>query len=438
MRVKELLPALLAFVVPATMNLLSIMVFTRQLSLKEYGELSLAWVSIEFACGILYKWSKMGMMRFFDRSQKSIIISIQFLVLITAFLLLSMLLLRLLENTVEVIGDNRIIYPVILGIISKGMAYFIQDVQRIYYEKLTRYTVVSFLCNFFYYVPAIVTVVWSKGKTPVGTILYIQSAGLFLYILAASVKPLWLFRNHLFKKQTADIYKAFVRYGVPISMASVAIGMFVRIDRYIIQYTLGFKELGIYSAAFNLSNLAISSVFSVLTISTYPEIIRKLNTNKLAEAKAVYKQNGTIILTIIPFSVFLSCLFNNVLCHLFFGAKAAEISTIFPFVLLAIYLFNLRIHYFDQVFQFTQTTPVAMYLSLAMGLAHLAVSYVMCKRIGLPGIPLSTALISAGGIVFTYLFSLKRFKIEFNRLVLTLNSIGFAAIVIYLVSRHKF
>lgn len=438
MRVKELLPALLAFVVPASMNLLSIMVFTRQLSLKEYGELSLAWVSIEFACGILYKWSKMGMMRFFDKSQKSIVISIQFLVLITIFLLLSLSLLKLMENWLELIHDNRIIYPVILGIISKGLAYFIQDVQRIYYEKLTRYTVVSFLCNFAYYLPAILTIVWTKGKTGVETILYIQSAGLLTYILVAAAKPLWLMRRHLFKKQAADIYRSFVRYGLPISLASVAVGLFVRVDRYIIEYTLGFKALGVYSAAFNLSNLAISSVFSVLTISTYPEIIRKLNANKLNEAKAIYRQNGTIILTVVPFSVFLSCFFSGPLCSLFFGAKANEISSIFPFILLGIYLFNLRIHYFDQVFQFTRTTQVAMYLSLVIGLGHLIISYVMSKKIGLPGIALSNALMSAAGILFTYLFSLKRFKIEFNRVVLLLNSAGFIAIVIYLVSRYKF
>lgn len=437
MRVRRLLPAILAFGIPASINLLSIMVFTRQLSLDQYGELSLAWVTIEFTCGILYKWNKMAMMRFFDRSQKATIISIQFLIIVTAVLLLGMGLLRLAGAITGIMNDNRIIYPVIIGIIAKGIAYFIQDVQRIYYEKLTRFTIVSLCCNLAYYLPAILVTILTHGQTSVATVLYIQTLGLTSYILFISARSLWGLRKHLVKKQAIDGYKNFVSYGVPIGLASIAVGMFIRIDRYIIEYTLGFKQLGIYSAAFNLSNLAITSIFSVLTISTYPDIIRHLNASKLQEARAIYRQNGTIILTLIPLSVFMCCLFNNSLCVLFFGAKAAEITNIFPYVLLAVYLFNLRIHYFDQIFQFTKTTRVAMYLSACMGLGHLILSYLLSKHIGLPGIVLSNALMSLAGILFTYVFSFKTFRIELNRVVVGLNSVGFVAIVIYLISHYK-
>lgn len=432
MQVKALMPALLAFGVPASMNLLSIMVFTRLLNLHTYGELSLAWVSIEFTCAILYKWSKMGMMRFFDKSQRSVIIGIQFIFLITVALLLGMVALRALEGTAEWVRNNGIIYPIIFGIIAKGLSYFIQDVQRICHEKLTRYTIISFLCNFAYYLPAIFAALWTGGNISVEDILYIQAGTLIILCLVISFKPLWQLRKHLFRRQNRDMRKSILKYGVPISIASIAIGMFVRIDRYVIEYTLGFRELGIFSAAFSLSNLVISSIFSVLTISTYPEIIRKLNAGRTADARTLFRQNGTFILTVIPISVLVACLLNNMLCHIFFGAKAADISGIFPYVLLATYLFNLRIHYFDQVFQFTRTTQASMYLSFVLGAGHLALSYKLSHVIGLAGVALSNALMSLAGIIFTYFFSLSRFRIELGKPVLLLNAVGLIAIIIYL------
>ncbi|GEP97448.1 hypothetical protein CCY01nite_37080 [Chitinophaga cymbidii] len=433
MRVRELMPAILAFGVPATINLASIMVFTRLLSLYAYGELSLAWVTIEFTCGIFYRWSKMGMIRFFDRSQRSIIVGIQFTFGVSCLMLLVLLLLFLFGERSGWVSRHTFIFPVMLGIIARGVATFIQDVQRIYHEKLARYTFVSFLCNAAYYLPVIGLAIWTRGNIRVDAILYIQAFALLLLCLGISARPLWLLRKKLFRKQQPGMYRGIMHYGIPIAIASVAIGMFARIDRYVIEYVLGFRELGIYSAAFSLSNLVVSSIFTVLTISSYPEIIRRLNSGRQAEAKVLFRQNGQLILTAVPVFVCCACLLNTFLCQVLFGGKAPEISGVFPYVLLATYLFNLRIHYFDQVFQFSHTTRVSMYLAIVLGAGHLALSFLLTRTAGIHGIALSNALMSLAGIVFTWVFVRRIFRIELSKPVVALNIAGLIAITIYLM-----
>jgi hypothetical protein len=87
---KYLLPVI-AFGVPAIINLISLVFFTRNLSFENYGLLSLIWISVEFFAGILYGWTKMGMMRFYDKSLKSVLVSIQLMSVISVLLILSLL-----------------------------------------------------------------------------------------------------------------------------------------------------------------------------------------------------------------------------------------------------------------------------------------------------------------------------------------------------------
>src|SRR5690606_22053859 len=147
---KQILSAILAFGIPASINLSSIIVFTRSLSLEKYGQLSYAWIGIEFLSGVCYGWIKMGMMRFYDDERKTLFASIQILGVITL----------LIMTAITILGWNNAsnrynVYLLILcGVIVRGIAYYIQDLQRISNKTLSKFTFVSFLVGTTYYLPA--------------------------------------------------------------------------------------------------------------------------------------------------------------------------------------------------------------------------------------------------------------------------------------------
>ena len=404
-----------AYIFPALINLLSLLVFTRVLTLEDYGQLSLALISIEFIQGALYQWVKLAMMRFYNSNDKMLSLStgLQFN-FGTSILLLIVAVLLFVINAFIHSFDPNFLGLIILGSILRGLYNYIQDHIRISDIKLKKYTIFAVLANAFYYVPAILYVLVFK-HFKVNEILLVQVAGLFIYLFVYGIKRLQKVKDGLFRIYERKIYIEFLKYGIPLIVVFLASSMFIRVDRYIIEYTVGLKALGIYSAAFSLSNLAISSFITILTLPTYPEIIRQLNAGNEKLAKEIYDRNGNTILIISVPSLLICCLFNHLLCHIFFGAKGDQIQYVFPYVVIGTFLYNFKQHYFDQVFQFCKKTRIYMILGSLVGLSHLVVSYIFCRIWGAAGVAGSNIILNLISIVFVYYYSKSFFKISFNK-----------------------
>lgn len=431
MDVKKILKSSPAFIFPATINLVSLVVFTRVLSLEDYGQLSLALISIEFIQGAVYQWIKLAMMRFYNNDDKlqSVTTGLQFNIGISIVLLIGVGISYILSYYIPSY-DPTFISLIIIGTILRGLFNYIQDHIRISDTRLKRYTVFAVLANAFYYIPAIAYVLIFR-QVKVNQILSVQIIGLFIFLLAYNISRFQSVKRNLFVLYSKKVYVDFLKYGIPLVVVYLASSMFIRVDRYIIEITVGLKALGIYSAAFSLSNLAISSFFTILTLPTYPEIIRQLNAGNDAGAKSIYDQNGNLIMLISVPSLLIACLFNHTLCHIFFGVKGDKIQNVFPFVVAGTFLFNFKQHYFDQVFQFCKRTKVYMILGSIIGTTHLIASYYFCKIWGTNGVSGSNIVLNLVSILFTYYYSRSFFKITFNRWLL-LSTFLIAGILGYL------
>lgn len=415
MNLNKIIKSSPAFIFPATINLVSLLVFTRTLSLEEYGELSLALISIEFIQGALFQWIKLAMMRFYKNEDTTMSVGtgLQFNLGVSILLLLFGFLCFLLGKYFFKY-DPMFILLIMIGTILRGLYNYIQDHIRISETSLRRYTIFAVTANAAFYVPAI-AYVWIFKRVNVNQILTVQVVGLFIYMAFFSLNKLKAVKNALTRFYKKSIYIEFLKYGIPLIIVYLASSMFIRVDRYIIEATVGLRALGKYSAAFSLSNLAIGAFFTILTLPTYPEIIRQLNAGNEQEAKNIYDANGNLILAISVPSVLISCLFNHVLCHLFFGAKGDAIETVFPYVVVGTFLFNFKQHYFDQVFQFCKRTKVYMILGSIIGVAHLVMSYILCRIYGTNGVSGSNMLLNLVSIIFTYFYAKSFFKITFNK-----------------------
>jgi O-antigen/teichoic acid export membrane protein len=422
MNVLKIVKSSPAFVFPALINLISLVAFTRLLTLEEYGQLSLAMISIEFLQGIFYMWVNMCVMRFYDSQNKSLSIAagLHYNLGLTLFLLLVIGILYAFP--VFAGGLNpKYLSLIILGVIGRGLANFIQDCFRIYKENLKTYTIVTVIANASYFIPAIVVLLFNRSLST-NQILSILVAGVFTFLLVFFLLYARKVMGQVRSLRQKQIYLDYLKYGTPLIVSFISLSMFVRIDRYIIEYNIGLEVLGMYSAAFSLSNLMISSFFLALTLPTYPEIIRKFNDGDEQGAKAIYNNNGKLIIYISVPLVILSFFLNEWLCQLFFGAeKGAKVALLFPWVVVATFLYNYKVHYFDQIFQFYKKTNISMFLGILIGIGHLAAAFFFSKIWGAKGVSYSGILLNGLAIVFILYYS--QYVISFQpKKALSLNS----------------
>lgn len=435
MNINKIIKSSPAFILPAIINLLTLLVLTRSLSLTDYGKLSLALITIEFSQGIIFQWIKLAMVRFYNAEKKSdsLSVGLHFNILICLLLFIGYLIfLHPYFNE-----DKVYILFITLGIIGRGFFYFLLDFIRMTNDDLKKYTIVSVTSNIFYYVPALIYVFVVKSAQ-INSILGVQAIGIVLLMFIILIKKYKIIIVAFKDYKTKHEYIEFIRYGAPLILVFVAASAFVRIDRFIIEHNLGLAQLGTYSAAFSLSNLAISSFFSIITLPTYPEIIRKLNSGDTLEAKKIYQNNGNLILCIgIP--IVIACFFlNEFLCNIFFGDKGLKIALIFPFVVIGTFLINFKTHYFDQIFQFAKKTNFLMGLGLFLGIIHFFLSYYLSTIYGSRGVASSVIALNALAIFFIYFYSRSFFKIIFNFKVIIFVSISLLISIIILISKYYF
>lgn len=397
----KLIKSSYAFILPAIINFISLIIFTRILTLEDYGLISLAFITIEMFHGLLYNWIQMAMVRFYKSNDKKVSVTagLHYIFLVTLIFVIGVIIFIFINR------NANINFYLLIGIavIGKGVVGFIQEYFRISRRTLKMYTVIAFGANFFYYIPALSYLLVNRDSG-INEILLIQVASLFLFIFSIFFyyfKNLKLL-NHVLNK---EVYIEIFNYGAPLIISFAFINAFVRVDRYIIQYNVGLEELGIYTAAFSLSNLAISSFFTMLTLPTYPEIIRNINAGYTDQAKNIYKKNGQFIIFIGVPSVITAILFGDFLCRIFFGEiKGGKVATIFPWIVLSVFVFNLKVHYFDQVFQFIKKTKISMIMNIIIGIGHLILAYILCIAMDAKGVAISSILLNTIGIIFIYYF----------------------------------
>lgn len=406
MEISKIVKSAPAFVFPAIINLVSLVAFTRLLSLEDYGQLSLALVTVELLQGVLYSWVSMCVMRFHrpDDRIHAIGVGLHFTVGLTALLGLAGALAAAYGVLVGGL-DAAYVGAIVLGVVARGVGNYVQDSYRMYYPDLRPYTWVTVAANASYFLPAIGFLLLMHRASTI-SLLLVQAGSLLLFLAAIALRHFSVILAQLKARWERPVYAEYLRYGLPLIVSFVSLSMFVRIDRYIIQYNVGAEALGSYSAAFSLSNLTISAFFLMLTLPTYPAILKKFNEGDPDAANAIYRQNGKIILLVGGPLLLISWFFNDPLCHLFFGVeKGSKVALLFSWVVFSTFLFNYRVHYFDQLYQFHKRTTVAMYLGVAVGLGHLLLGYLLSQRWGARGVPASGMLLNLVAIAFTLAYS---------------------------------
>ena len=406
MQLKYILISSPGFIIPSIINLFCLLTISRIISLKDFGEYSLYLLAIELIHGIGYGWIKSSMTRFFSVFKEEVLKSIS----IKLVSCISILIAFIGSGIYLYCRSSFLVLTIIFLIIFRGLLFFILDWYRISEDNLKRYSIFAIAISVFYSLPPVLFLFYDL-KATFQELLLVQLISVTILILyKLRLKYFILLKTAI----SISNLKQFIYFGLPILISFLAMSSFVRIDRFLIDRLFDMEIVGIYSLGFSTAQFIISSFFMLITIPTFPKIIKYLNSGNPLAAKAVFQYNWKIIITvgcvILPIVFFFK---NEILFILLGEENRSSVSAFWFWIVFALYIYNIKLHHFDQLFIFSKQTMKSMLISLFGGILHLIAGFFLLKYFGLNGISYSSIIISLFSI-FIILFLNRKSLFLFN------------------------
>ena len=218
------------------------------------------------------------------------------------------------------------------------------------------------------------------------------------YLLAASVA--FYILNQPDTRRDPEVRKRIIRYGLPLSISTVAIIILDFSDKYMLSVFADLRAVGVYSAAYNLSQQTTGALLSIVFVTIFPRIsgaYEKERTDQVARYAGmllvlISALGGGILTGFIWYSRDISALVLG-------RDVAADARHLLPLISLAIFLGVLKSCVFDVPAKLAQNTRYLLTVSLLMAALNIALNLVLIPPHGALGAACATLLSFAAGML---------------------------------------
>jgi len=223
--------------------------------------------------------------------------------------------------------------------------------------------------------------------------------------------------NKLFvHKKIFKILKIITVEAFPLFLISLVIMLYIRIDQVMIEYFVGFEQLGQYSASVRLVDMVY--MFSpILLTSLYPFISKKYKQNKKVYVE--YVKNFVYLFSYISIPIVLfTLLFSDELIDFIFSDKFIDASLILQILILSTpFVFWNSLLY--KVLIIENMMKINFYSSLASLAVNVLLNYILIPIYGAVGAAIAT-VISYGVFIFIipFISSLRFYMVDIVKSIL--------------------
>lgn len=195
-------------------------------------------------------------------------------------------------------------------------------------------------------------------------------------------------KNFWSEKIDVNWIKKGLKVGLLLFVSSVFLKVIEYSDKYLIDYFLGKKQLGIYAFYYQFSNLISVIIFTLYISYAYPKILKSVYAKNLRslkrEKKQLFKSTSVIALLFVLFSLILLPIVLN-----YIGKSELTESTSVIYVLIfATFFFNLSISsHFILIVEEKETAIISV--SLLACLINVVLNFALLPRIGIYGASIS-------------------------------------------------
>jgi len=395
-----------ARIVPCVMGFLGIVAYSRLLSPEEYGFYILVVTSISLVSGVTFSWINQANLRYFEKFRTrndlsrfmstNAIFFLALVTLVSGLWYVSTFFLKGLVNA-RLIGLLRI---GTLVLISEGGFSFVLTILRAE-RKGRRYEIYCLIKSTgTLFLSVIVIYLTYLGSQSILLVAALFSGAIFSLELTYFHKKWGISLSHVSK----EILRMSASYGIPMAGASICGLVLAFSDRYMIEYFIGTKEVGIYAAGYTISEMSILLFSQILMLAAYPTIIRVFEAQYKDEVRLLLKKLTSIyIVTLLPLVVGIA-LFSKPIATAILGAKFQEAYIIFPWIASAAFCFGLT-QYINKSFELKEKPALIFYLLLLSSIVNICLNIFWIPRFGVLGAALSTLVAYLVYLFTSWIFS---------------------------------
>lgn len=224
-----------------------------------------------------------------------------------------------------------------------------------------------------------------------GTLLYVLLALLLNSVANTAVMLTIFLRGQGWAKPNFKVLKPYFSYCLPLVVPQIMAWVITLSDRYFISYFWSTTEVGIYTAAYSLSQLIIS-VNSVVWFVFHPVMMRLWNNGRYGEVTTYFARGLKLsFLFAIPIAFGLAMLGRPVLTLLSTAEIGQESWRVIPFVSLA-HLTYIVYGWGANIFMFQLRTKLSAYAITIAAVVNIVGNFFLIPQYGIMGAAISTVI----------------------------------------------
>ncbi|MGW8122584.1 oligosaccharide flippase family protein [Roseivirga echinicomitans] len=372
-----------------TLNLLTVVILARLLSVAEYGLYQQVWLfyllfSPIFQAGlpasIIY-----FLPNFSSTDRKSIVFQTMLLLMaFGALLSLASVMLSdfvLADYSEEAVGDylySFLLYP----IFSLPIIFF--DSLLIVLKKAKQAVFFTIYLALIHFVSIIIPTYLGLGLS---TTFFCISIGAALNFIVVLIYLLWEFKGVMFR-WSLPILRNQLQYSIPLALSSIIGTLNRKIDFVMISFFFSVEVFAVYSAgAFEIPIVGV--VMGVIISITVPEFVRLLRDDKKQELLRIWKSSITkVSLIFFPLFIFLFVNAKDFI-EVLFTSKFQNSHLIFSIL---IFTLPLRIANYGSLLQSFGKTKLIFRYSIMTLVMNVILNYIFIKTFGFYGAAVSTVV----------------------------------------------
>lgn len=206
--------------------------------------------------------------------------------------------------------------------------------------------------------------------------------------------------------------KLFFKYSAPLILSGIMLWVINMSDRYLILHLIGLKEVGIYSASYNLSGTLIFFLTPVLFV-LLPTIIKIWNLGKFEEVKRKMEYAlRYYVLISLPFIFLLSLLSQSILKIL--ATSDFLTSRLLVFFIVLGYFFLGIYQIFVYIIAFYKKTYILLIYFILIALTNIILNFLLIPLLKLNGAAVATLISYFLLMAITIIMTRRWFKINFE------------------------
>ena len=372
----------------ASLNLISIALFTRILDADLYGNYLLFNSYVTLVCSLLFWWHRLSAYRYYHKFEDEYGSYIRTSYYIYGSLIVLIILLCCIIFILPIpLTIKSLIYMSAVGAIVKSNFDLNQNILNI--RKIDNAFGINVLAR-----PLIFIIV--------GLILIscfsINYFGL-IYAFILSFLVVAIYSNYIILKNSLqgifrfDIASKFASYGFPMIGLFIFDYILTFSDRLFLDHYMGSSMVGVYGANYDLIKQILLFLMIIQSYILYPQINNAYEKGDQTTVHKILSFNLNILITIFMPLCILVIYFNQYITAIFVGEKFTESSAeLIPILSVMFLLWGTKIYHFDYFFQLKEKTKYPMYILCLGSIINICFNIYLIPKLGIVGAAYATSI----------------------------------------------